>query len=58
MREVLILAVHLLVTIAKLDRSGQGTGKNRSVIVDVTSNTPAVSHVRSGLDLGPSWRPL
>ena len=47
-----------LVTIGKLDQSGQGTGKNRAVIVDVTSNTPPASHVRSGLDLGPSWRPL
>ncbi len=47
-----------LVTIGKLDRTGQGTGRNRAVIVDVTSNTPPVCTVRTGLDLGPSWWPL
>jgi hypothetical protein len=47
-----------LVTIGKLDMTGQGTGKNRAVIVDVTSNTPPTTHVRSGLDLGPSWWPV
>ena len=47
-----------LVTVGKLDMSGQGTGKNRALIVDVTSNTPPASSVRTGLDLGPSWWPL
>ncbi len=47
-----------LVTIGKLDTTGQGTGKNRAVIVDVTSNMPPTSYVRGGLDLGPSWCPL
>jgi hypothetical protein len=47
-----------LVTIGALDGSGQGTGRNRAVIVDVTSNTPPTCTIRGGLDLGPSWSPL
>ena len=47
-----------LITIGKLDGTGHGTGRNRAVIVDVTSNTPPTCNIRPNLDLGPSWLPL
>ena len=47
-----------LITVVKLDSTGQPAGHSRSIIVDVTSNTPPTGHIRNNLDLGPSWRPL
>lgn len=47
-----------LVTVVKLDATGQPTGHSRSIIVDVTSNTPPTGQLRNNLDLGPSWKPL